>query len=34
MTGAALNHLEVLAAGQESAGRLGKFLVRFVEKLP
>jgi purine-nucleoside phosphorylase len=34
MTGEALDHLEVLAAGQESAGRLGEFLVRFVARLP
>jgi purine-nucleoside phosphorylase len=34
MTGEALDHLEVLAAGRESAGRLGEFLVRFVARLP
>jgi purine-nucleoside phosphorylase len=34
MTGAALDHAEVLAAGREAAGRLGGFLVRFVERLP
>jgi purine-nucleoside phosphorylase len=34
MTGEALDHQEVLAAGRSAAGRLGEFLVRFVEKLP
>jgi purine-nucleoside phosphorylase len=34
MTGEALDHQEVLAAGRSSAGRLGEFLVRFVEELP
>ena len=34
ITGEALDHQEVLAAGRESAGRLGEFLVRFVERLP
>jgi purine-nucleoside phosphorylase len=34
ITGQALDHLEVLAAGRESAGRLGEFLVEFVRRLP
>jgi purine-nucleoside phosphorylase len=34
ITGEALDHLEVLAAGRESAGRLGQFLVEFVGRLP
>jgi purine-nucleoside phosphorylase len=34
MTGETLDHAEVLAAGREAAGRLGEFLVRFVERLP
>jgi purine-nucleoside phosphorylase len=34
ITGEALDHQEVLAAGRESAGRLGTFLVEFVERLP
>jgi purine-nucleoside phosphorylase len=34
MTGEALDHLEVLAAGRESAGTLGAFLVEFVGRLP
>jgi purine-nucleoside phosphorylase len=34
ITGEQLDHLEVLAAGRSAAGRLGEFLVRFVERLP
>jgi purine-nucleoside phosphorylase len=34
MTGEALDHQEVLAAGRESAGRLGRFLVELVARLP
>lgn len=34
ITGEALDHLEVLAAGRESAGKLGEFLVEFVRRLP
>jgi purine-nucleoside phosphorylase len=34
ITGEALDHLEVLEAGRESAGQLGKFLVEFVRRLP
>ncbi|MGY1811910.1 purine-nucleoside phosphorylase [Blastococcus sp. SYSU D00820] len=34
ITGEALDHAEVLAAGKEAAGRLGRFLVEFVERLP
>ena len=33
ITGEQLDHLEVLAAGKAAAGRLGEFLVRFVERL-
>src|SRR3954464_476977 len=34
ITGEKLNHEEVLAAGKAAAGRLGRFLVEFVEQLP
>jgi purine-nucleoside phosphorylase len=34
ITGEALDHQEVLAAGRASAGRLGEFLVEFVRRLP
>ena len=34
ITGEALDHQEVLAAGRAAAGRLGEFLVRFVARLP
>ncbi len=34
MTGEALDHQEVLAAGREAAGRLGQFLVELVTRLP
>jgi purine-nucleoside phosphorylase len=34
ITGEALDHQEVLAAGREAAGRLGRFLVEFVGRLP
>ena len=34
VTGEALDHLEVLAAGRAAAGRLGEFLVAFVGRLP
>jgi purine-nucleoside phosphorylase len=34
ITGEPLDHTEVLAAGRESAGRLGQFLVEFVGRLP
>jgi purine-nucleoside phosphorylase len=34
ITGEALDHQEVLAAGRESAGRLGQFLVELVSRLP
>jgi purine-nucleoside phosphorylase len=34
ITGEALDHLEVLAAGKEAAGRLGRFLVELVTRLP
>ncbi len=34
ITGEALDHQEVLAAGRESAGRLGRFLVEFAGRLP
>jgi purine-nucleoside phosphorylase len=34
ITGEALDHLEVLAAGQEAAGHLGRFLVELVTRLP
>ena len=34
MTGEPLDHLEVLAAGRAAAGRLGRFLVEFVGRLP
>ncbi|SEO69541.1 purine-nucleoside phosphorylase [Trujillonella endophytica] len=34
ITGEALDHQEVLAAGRESAGRLGRFLVELVTRLP
>jgi purine-nucleoside phosphorylase len=33
MTGEALNHEEVLAAGKAAAGRLGQFLVEFIGRL-
>jgi len=34
ITGEALDHLEVLAAGREAAGRLGAFLVQLISRLP
>jgi purine-nucleoside phosphorylase len=34
ITGEPLDHTEVLAAGRESAGRMGQFLVEFVGRLP
>src|SRR3954469_18578758 len=34
ITGEKLDHEEVLAAGKAAAGRLGRFLVDFVEQLP
>ncbi len=34
ITGEALDHQEVLAAGKAAAGRLGELLVRLVERLP
>jgi purine-nucleoside phosphorylase len=34
VTGAALDHLEVLAAGKAAAGRLGAFLVELIGRLP
>ena len=34
ITGEPLDHEEVLAAGREAAGRLGKFLVEFIGRLP
>jgi len=34
ITGEALDHLEVLAAGKEAAGQLGQFLVELVTRLP
>ncbi|MGY1824757.1 MULTISPECIES: purine-nucleoside phosphorylase [unclassified Blastococcus] len=34
ITGEALNHEEVLAAGKAAAGRLGELLVRLIERLP
>jgi purine-nucleoside phosphorylase len=34
ITGEALDHLEVLAAGREAAGRLGQFLVELIGRLP
>ncbi|MGY2003833.1 purine-nucleoside phosphorylase [Blastococcus sp. SYSU DS1024] len=34
ITGAALDHEEVLAAGKAAAGRLGQFLVQLIERLP
>ncbi|RBY77762.1 purine-nucleoside phosphorylase [Geodermatophilus sp. TF02-6] len=34
ITGEALDHQEVLAAGKAAAGRLGEFLVEFVGRLP
>ncbi|MCU1615794.1 MAG: purine nucleotide phosphorylase [Frankiales bacterium] len=34
MTGESLDHVEVLAAGRAAAGRLGRFLVEFVRRLP
>jgi purine-nucleoside phosphorylase len=34
VTGEALDHLEVLAAGKEAAGRLGEFLVQLIGRLP
>jgi purine-nucleoside phosphorylase len=34
ITGEALDHQEVLAAGKAAAGRLGEFLVEFVRRLP
>ncbi|WP_029433338.1 purine-nucleoside phosphorylase [Blastococcus sp. URHD0036] len=34
ITGEALNHEEVLAAGKEAAGRMGHFLVELVSRLP
>jgi purine-nucleoside phosphorylase len=34
VTGEVLDHQEVLAAGRASAGRLGKFLVEFIGRLP
>jgi purine-nucleoside phosphorylase len=33
VTGEVLDHQEVLAAGQASAGRLGQFLVEFIGRL-
>ena len=34
ITGEALDHQEVLAAGKAAAGRLGQFLVQLIERLP
>jgi purine-nucleoside phosphorylase len=34
ITGEALDHQEVLAAGKAAAGRLGRFLVQLIERLP
>ena len=34
ITGEALDHSEVLAAGKEAAGRLGAFLVQLISRLP
>jgi purine-nucleoside phosphorylase len=34
ITGQALDHLEVLAAGKAAAGRLGSFLVELIGRLP
>jgi purine-nucleoside phosphorylase len=34
ITGAALDHLEVLEAGKAAAGRLGEFLVALIDRLP
>jgi purine-nucleoside phosphorylase len=34
VTGEPLDAQEVIDAGRASAGRLGEFLVRFVERLP
>jgi purine-nucleoside phosphorylase len=34
MTGEALDHREVLAAGRAAAGRLGEFLVELIGRLP
>jgi purine-nucleoside phosphorylase len=34
ITGAALDHLEVLEAGRAAAGRLGEFLVQLIGRLP
>ncbi|HYH23956.1 MAG TPA: purine-nucleoside phosphorylase [Blastococcus sp.] len=34
ITGEALDHAEVLAAGKAAAGRLGQFLVEFIGRLP
>ena len=34
ITGEALDHLEVLAAGREAAGQLGEFLVQLIGRMP
>jgi purine-nucleoside phosphorylase len=34
ITGEALDHQEVLAAGRSAAGRLGEFLVQLIGRLP